>query len=55
MSKAESEFEVYQAREGCRWVWRVWRNGELCGRGVEDTARDAIEAALKAYELGVCE
>lgn len=51
MAKGKVEFEIYRAWEGCRWNWNVWLDGEPYKRGVEDTVKEAIDAALNAYEL----
>lgn len=51
MAKGKVEFEIYREWEGCRWNWDVWIDREPYKRGVEDTAKAAMDAALKAYEL----
>lgn len=48
--KGKVEIEISCAYEGCRWMWVVWLDGEFYKSGIEDTAKDAMDAALNAYE-----
>lgn len=49
--KGKIEIEIDRAWEDCRWMWDVWVDDKFCDNGVEDTAKAAMDAALKAMEL----
>ena len=49
--KGKIQIEIDRAYEGCRWMWHVWVDGEFSKNGVEDTAKDAMDAVLDACEL----
>lgn len=46
MTKGKVQIEIDRSWEGCRWTWDVWLDGEFYKSGVEDTARDAMDAVL---------
>ena len=45
--KGKIQIEIDRAYEGCRWIWDVWIDGEFCKKGVEGTAKDAMDAVLE--------
>lgn len=51
MAKGKVQIEINRAREGCRWFWEVWFDGECYRNGVEDTAKAAMNAALDVCDF----
>lgn len=45
------QIEIECMYDGCRWLWGIWIGSCFYKSGIEDTAKDAMDAALNAYEV----